>query len=82
MKVFLEYPIMTYFIVEKEVPEGLSKEEIINSVTYDDLLDLYSEPELEWMHYKDSINVNDPEVYKPNKFGDCSFTELFSEDEE
>lgn len=77
MKVFIEFPVKTSFIIEKEVPDGSSHDDIVNSVSYDDLGGgLYLEPNVEWDHIKYALRCETPNVFKSDEHGECSYEDL------
>ena len=75
MKVFIEYPVSVSALVEKDVPEGTSYEDIINSVTRDDLVAAEVQ-QAGWDHLKDTWRCEDhPDVYKADDNGIIDWSE-------
>ena len=79
MKVFIEYMVSVSALVEKEVPEGTSYEEVINSVTRDELVEADIQ-EVEWGHLKDAWRCEDhPNVYKADENGTVDWSEQMAD---
>tara|TARA_Y100001963_G_scaffold134366_2_gene194950 strand:+ start:15741 stop:15980 length:240 start_codon:yes stop_codon:yes gene_type:complete len=75
MKVFIEYMVSVSALVEKEVPEGTSYDEVINSVTREELVEADVQ-EVEWGHLKDAWRCEDhPNVYKADDDGNVDWSE-------
>ena len=75
MKVFIEYMVSVSALVEKEVPEGTSYDDVINSVTRDELAEADVQ-EAGWDHLKDAWRCEDhPNVYKADENGTVDWSE-------
>ena len=82
MKVFIEYFVSVTALVEKEVPEGTSYDEVIHSVTRDDLVGADVQG-VEWDSLKDAWRCEDyPNVYKADEDGNIDWSQHLGADSE
>lgn len=75
MKVFIEYTVCLSALVEKEVPPGTEYDDIVSSITRDDLLHAEVQP-ADWDAIKSAWRCTDrPNVYKSDDNGIIDWSE-------
>lgn len=78
MKVFIEFSVHASAIMEKEVPDGSSYHDIVNSVTRDDMIK--AEVQIGWNEIKSGWRGDDsPHVYQADEDGIISWNEPIDE---
>ena len=80
MKVFVEYEVTVSALVEKDVPENTSYDDVINSVTREELCNADIQA-AEWDHLKYAWRYADcPNIYKTGEDGNIDWSEQLGGD--
>ena len=75
MKVFISYQVYTTATIEKEVSDGATYEDIIDSISRDDLVHAEVQ-EVDWDALKYAWRSDDhPNVYKADEDGNINWSE-------
>ena len=80
MKVFVQYPVNATAVVEVEVPDDASYDDIVSSISRDDLVDAEIS-EVGWDQLKDAWRCEDhPDVYKSGDDGTIDWSSQVHDD--